>query len=521
MFSEKSQESASLLDSISLSTVILLSIVAYISYSYVRSSVAYRAETAWGEQHGCMPIQVKLPYKWPLAIDIVRKGFRAHWDKQLLQLFQDLYRGLGPNIEQTLLGATGFVTHDPENIETMLSTRFEDYGFGPRRDAFFALLGEGIFNQDGPPWKHSRALLRRQFVRMQYQDLSAFQEHVDNLVNAVRSSNNVVDLQPLFFKYTLDLTTALIFGQSVNSLMSEGVDSFSNDFSEAADITAYRGRLGDLYWAYTPARFRKSCKAIKIYVDGYVQSALKTLEKGQDSPEGNTGQFVFIRELQDELKDPILVRDQLVNCLLAGRDTTACLMTWTFRLLVQYPEKLVRLRKEINDVLGDQQIVTRTHIRAMPYLDCVIKEVLRIYPPIPANLRFATKTTVMPRGGGPDGRSPVLIRKGWGITYAPYLMHRRVDLYGEDAEVFRPERWEDGKLKGIGWGWLPFNDGPRVCLGKDLALMEASLGILRIVQAFPNIKLPPGEVRGDPGTEKHALTLVLAPADGCKVQLDQ
>jgi cytochrome P450 len=182
---------------------------------------------------------------------------------------------------------------------------------------------------------------------------------------------------------------------------------------------------------------------------------------------------------------------------------------------------LHRLRKEINEVLGDEQNITRPHIRSMPYLDCVLKEVLRIYPPIPANLRFATKTTILPRGGGPNGRSPVLIRKGWGITYAPYLMHRRVDLYGEDANLFRPERWEDDKLKGIGWGWLPFNDGPRVCLGKDLALMEASLAISRIIQAFPNIKLPPDQVRGEPGTEKHALTLVLAPIDGCKVQLNQ
>lgn len=164
---------------------------------------------------------------------------------------------------------------------------------------------------------------------MQYQDLSAFHEYVDNLVNALRSSGDAVDMQPLFFRYTLDLTTALIFGQSVNSLINEGFDSFSTDFSEAADITAYRGRLGDLYWAYTPARFNKACKAIKIYVDGYVQSALGSLEKSQASSEDIVDQFAFIRELQDELQDPILVRDQLVNCLLAGRDTTACLMSWT------------------------------------------------------------------------------------------------------------------------------------------------------------------------------------------------
>ena len=155
----------------------------------------------------------------------------------------------------------------------------------------------------------------------------------------------------------------------------------------------------------------------------------------------------------------------------------------------------------------------------MPYLDCVMKEVLRIYPPIPANLRFAIKTTIMPRGGGPDGRSPVLIRKGWGITYVPYLMHRRVDWYGKDADMFRRERWENGQINEIGWGWLPFNDGPRVCLGKDLALMEASLGIVQIIQAFPNIQRPPDQAIETPGTEKHALTLVLAPADGCKVRL--
>lgn len=381
-------------------------------------------------------------------------------------MFSDLYDGLGPNIEQTLLGNTGFVTIDPENIEVMLSTRFEEFGFGPRRDAFYALLGEGIFNQDGPPWKHSRELLRRQFVRMQYQNLGAFREHVDNMISVLRKSESVVDLQPLFFRYTLDTTTALIFGQSVSSLVLEERDSFSESFSEAANITAYRGRLGDFYWAYTPKRFSKACKAIKSYIDDYVKNAKGTPGKAPGfGEEYASDRYAFINDLYDELQDPILVRDQLVNVLLAGRDTTACLMSWTFRLLVRYPAVLMKLRKEVEHVLGDEQSVSRTHVRNMRYLDCVLKETLRIYPPVPANLRFATKTTLFPRGGGPHGQAPVLIRQGTGITYSPYLMHRRTDLYGEDANLFRPERWEDSKLAGIGWGFLPFNDGPRVCLG--------------------------------------------------------
>lgn len=251
-------------------------------------------------------------------------------------------------------------------------------------------------------------------------------------------------------------------------------------------------------------------------------------------------QYAFINHLYAELKDLILVRDQLVNILAAGRDTTACLISWTFRLLVRYPAVLVKLRKEIEDVLGDEQSVTRTHVRNMHYLDCVLKEMLRLYPPVPANLRFATKTTVFPRGGGPDTRSPILVRQGTGITYSPYLMHRRTALYGADANFFRPERWEDSKLTGIRWGFLPFNDGPRVCLGSKCSgtcaptfeskLMltfftrgsrddRASYGIVRIIQAFPTIRLPPDDVWKEPGTEKHAFTLVLASEDGYKVLL--
>lgn len=99
-------------------------------------------------------------------------------------------------------------------------------------------------------------------------------------------------------------------------------------------------------------------------------------------------------------------------------------------------------------------------------------------------------------------------------------MHRRKDLYGEDAADFRPERWEHSKLAGIGWAYLPFNEGQRVCLGKDLALMQASYGIVRILQEFPNLRLPAGDVMEGPGEEKHSLTLVLASADGCKVMLN-
>lgn len=89
------------------------------------------------------------------------------------------------------------------------------------------------------------------------------------------------------------------------------------------------------------------------------------------------------------------------------------------------------------------------------------------------NTRTAQRTTVLPTGGGPDGSSPVIIRKGENVAFCVYAMHRRKDLYGEDAEQFRPERWEENLPLfqddiTAAWGYLPFNGGPRVCLGRML-----------------------------------------------------
>ena len=92
---------------------------------------------------------------------------------------------------------------------------------------------------------------------------------------------------------------------------------------------------------------------------------------------------------------------------------------------------------------------------------------LRLYPPIPINVRIAQKTTWLPRGGGPDGKSPVLVPRGMGVGFPVYYMHRRKDIYGEDAMEFRPERWVGSELANIRWAYVPFHAGPRVCLGSN------------------------------------------------------
>lgn len=153
------------------------------------------------------------------------------------------------------------------------------------------------------------------------------------------------------------------------------------------------------------------------------------------------------------------------------------------RLLTRHPDVLTKLRAEIEHEVGSA-LPQQNDIKRMTYLSHVLKEgkylapppspeaeltsstVLRLYPSVPVNSRTALCTTTLPRGGGEDGLSPILIRRGMAVGYCPYLMHRRTDLYGEDAHLFRPERWEDGLERRVGWGYVPFNGGPRVCLGR-------------------------------------------------------
>lgn len=111
-----------------------------------------------------------------------------------------------------------------------------------------------------------------------------------------------------------------------------------------------------------------------------------------------------------------------------------------------------------------------------------------------------------------------MVRKGELVVFSQYVNSRRKNIFGSDAEAFRPERWETGELDGIGWAHFPFIGGPRQCLGEDFALMEVSYTVVRLLQTFLDIRLPRGKIV-EPGTERQRLTLVLSSADGCRVMV--
>ena len=220
--------------------------------------------------------------------------------------------------------------------------------------------------------------------------------------------------------------------------------------------------------------------------------------------------YVFLHELVKKTQDPYALRSELLNVLLAGRDTTAGLLANTWWVLARRPDVWNKLLAEINEYCPGGQRPDYATVKEMKYLKYVLNESLRLMPVVPSNGRHAVRDTVLPVGGGPDGRSPVFVPAGSNVGYSPWSMQRRTDFYGPDAEEFKPERWEHLRP---GWEYLPFNGGPRICLGQQFALLEASYATIRLMQKFPRIE--PRDER--PWSEW--ITLTLASGPGTKVAL--
>ncbi|KAF2786950.1 cytochrome P450 52A12 [Melanomma pulvis-pyrius CBS 109.77] len=443
---------------------------------------------------------------------------------------------------QNVLGSPAIFTLEPENIKTILATKFKDFGLGEsRNNNFFPLLGFGIFSSDGKAWEHSRGLLRPQFAREQVSDLDLEEIHVQNMMRCLPVNpdgwTSVTDIQTLFFRLTMDTATEFLFGESVDSQLANlpgysasksgfRIDEgeFASDFDMSQTHLSRAARMGDLYWLGHNKEFKESSKRCHDFIDHYVRLALskEKIEPQIHTATGNP-KYVFLDALVQDTRDPLILRSHLLSILLAGRDTTASLLSYVFVMLLQHPAVFTKLREIIIEDFGTYSNPKETsfaRLKSCTYLQWVLNETLRLFPLVPFNSRRALVDTTLPTGGGPDGLSPVYVRKGQQVDYSVSAMQRRKDLWGPDANVFNPERW-NGRRSG--WEYLPFNGGPRICIGQQFALTEAGYGIVRLLQRFDRLEGRnnswEGVEKGGYGFVRQAVTLTSSPADGVKLRL--
>ncbi|KAH8880686.1 cytochrome P450 [Thozetella sp. PMI_491] len=479
----------------------------------------------------------KISSKLPYGVDIIRRLVRATMTHKNLEAWRWVFEQAGGwTGEMRVMNTRLLFTADPENIKALLATQFGDFGKGePFHEEWKEFLGDSIFTTDGQLWHGSRQLIRPQFIKDRVSDLHCFEKHMQTLFKAIanggaldgedqvvdleKGNGKVLDVSELLFRYTLDVATDFLLGKDVKS-MSTPRQPFADAFNEVQRMQNIFVRAGPSLSRFVPRKsFREGLKEINTFVEQYIEQTLRlTPEELETKGKSDTG-YTFLHALAGFTRDRKVLRDQLIAVLLAGRDTTASTLSWTLYELARHPEVLEKLRAEIMTVVGPTRTPTYDDLKSMKYLQNVMNETLRLYPAVPFNVRMSLKDATLPRGGGPNGDQPLPVLKNTPIGYSTIVMQRRKDLYPPvsekfaDVDVFSPERWFHWQPKP--WQYIPFNGGPRICIGQQFALTEMGYVLTRLFQRFDRVVSYMDEIDGGNPTLK--AEIVLQPGDGVRV----
>jgi cytochrome P450 len=254
------------------------------------------------------------------------------------------------------------------------------------------IFGHGIFTTDGKEWEASRALLRPNFARNQIADIETFEHHVSAMISWIPKDGSTVDLQELFFMLTLDSATEFLFGKSTSVLQGgvaneKGVE-FGEAFTYATARMSLQTRLGKLAVILPDKKFKDSVTLIHEYVQNYVQKALHKKNLTLETPgEANSRRYVFLEELAKTGYSEKKIQDELLNILLAGRDTTAGLLSYLFHYLACRPDVFDKLRAEVMALGNDEP--TFEDMKGMKYLQYCrnIPQLLLIFRSLPLHVR--------------------------------------------------------------------------------------------------------------------------------------
>ncbi|XVF79926.1 hypothetical protein PTKIN_Ptkin15bG0029400 [Pterospermum kingtungense] len=355
-------------------------------------------------------------------------------------------------------------TSEPPNVEYILKTNFQNYGKGQYNYSLLRdLLGDGIFTVDGDKWRQQRKVSSYEFSTKVLRDFSSvvFRENVAKLANIVSeaaNSNQIMDIQDLFMKSTLDSIFKVAFGVELDSMCGSNVEGkeFSVAFDDSSAATLFR--YVDIFWKIkkylnigSEATLKKNIKVVDSFVYKLIHNKIEQMRNPKDDSSIKK-EDILSRFLQvnDTSSDPTYLRDIILNFIIAGKDTTAAALSWFIYMLCKHPDVQEKVAQEVKEATNMEEVkdsakfaasLSEEALEKMQYLHAAITETLRLYPSVPVDAKICLSDDTLP-----DGFS---VRKGDMVSYQPYAMGRMKFIWGDDAEEFRPERWldEDGMFQ--------------------------------------------------------------------------
>ncbi|KAJ7461739.1 cytochrome P450 [Mycena galericulata] len=438
----------------------------------------------------------RIPDRWPgglTNLSLLGKGLKSGYPADT---FVGWFEKYGNTIMVRLLFENRIGTTEPAYIKSHFPGPVDN-------ERGNSLLGTGVFNTDD---RFHRSMTRPFFSRDRISDFDIFDKHANDAISqaVVRLREGYpVDFQDVASRFTLDSATEFLFGKSADSLsaglaypesssqknplsfLNHPSNTFVNAFLEAQWLHVERSRYGSK-WPLNEF-WKDKVKPHREIIDQFIEPILNDAlaEKARRNAEYEVNKLdeaeTLLSHLLKETEDKQIIRDEILNMLVAGRDTTSATLTFALYMLAEHPEITERLRAEILDKVGSTRRPTHEDMKVMPYLRAFINETLRLYPPV------ASKNATTWPATTPGGR-PLYVPAETKIIYAVFLMHRRTDLWGPDALEFDPDRFMDERLHKYltpnPYIFLPFNAG-------DFAYQEASFFLVRLLQRFKSFSLAP------------------------------
>ncbi len=398
-------------------------------------------------------------------------------------------------------GTTGyFVTH-PDLVEQILVTDEGSYEKGALlQRSLGEYIGEGLFLLEGQEWKAQRTALQPAFYR---EKIAAYGDTMTDFAAATGdgwADGDRFDVLPEMREYTLR-----VLGKT---LLDVDIDRTAGALEPL--LSALRERLDPRSLsAYVPLgvptptnrRVRTARANFEATLDDII--AERQAESASER-EARDDVLSLLLSLDDETMTRERLGHQLLTFLVAGHDTTALTLTYTWFLLGHHPERQQKLHDELDSVLGGAD-PTPEALFELPYLDDVLTEALRLYPPAFTTFRQPTEPVTL--GGydvAPDAQ----------LTIPQWLVHRD-ERWFDDHDAFRPERWTDTfEAQLPDYAYYPFGGGPRHCIGMRFARMEAKLAIATLAQRyrFETVTEPPLDL---------AMRITLSPTDRVEVRVHE
>jgi cytochrome P450 len=362
-----------------------------------------------------------------------------------------------------------FVLNHPDLVRLVLVERHHDVRKGPTMDAARRMLGESVLTASGAAHMDRRRLLQPIFHHERIAGYGAVM--VDRAQHAAASwrDGQHLDVHAEMARLTLAIVARTLFGvdledaraRDVGAALTEVLAQYDRAFSPWLRVTE---RL--------PLPANRRFERARAVFDETVYGLIRERRAGSEPGDDLLSLLLTTREDGVGLTDE-QVRDEAITLFLAGHETTANALTWTWYLLARNPNAAQALREELDAVLADRPPDVGD-VASLPYTGAVIREAMRCYPPAWAIGRRAV--AALDAGGFPIPAGSVLV-------VSPWLLHHDVRWWPE-PEAFRPERWLTEDPSRPRYAYLPFGAGPRMCIGEGFASLEAVLLLATIARAW-------------------------------------